>query len=154
MRPQAVAGRHAKGLRTARENVADLCDPDSFVEYGAFAYAAQTKRRPVDDLIRQTPADGMVTGLGSVNGRRCAVLAYDATVLAGTQGLRNHQKTDRLLGAHILGPGAGTLIHECVMAMEFQGSSEDVARAFHGHPTHNEAIKEAAMSVRGKAIHV
>jgi len=97
-RPEAVARRHAGGLRTARENVADLCDPGSFVEYGGFAYAAQTKRRSVDELIRQTPADGMVTGLGNVNGRRCAVLAYDATVLAGTQGLRNHQKTDRLLG--------------------------------------------------------
>jgi dihydrolipoamide dehydrogenase len=63
-------------------------------------------------------------------------------------------KSDRLLGAHILGPGAGTLIHECVMAMEFQGSAEDVARAFHGHPTHNEAIKEAAMAVGGKPIHM
>ncbi|MDY0871906.1 dihydrolipoyl dehydrogenase [Dongia rigui] len=63
-------------------------------------------------------------------------------------------KTDRLLGAHIVGPGAGTLIHECVMAMEFQGSAEDVARAFHGHPTHNEAIKEAAMAVGGKPIHM
>ena len=63
-------------------------------------------------------------------------------------------KTDRLLGAHILGPGAGTLIHECVMAMEFQGSSEDVARAFHGHPTHNEAIKEAAMAITMKPIHM
>ncbi|WP_374380044.1 dihydrolipoyl dehydrogenase [Dongia sp.] len=63
-------------------------------------------------------------------------------------------KSDRLLGAHILGPGAGTLIHECVMAMEFQGSSEDVARAFHGHPTHNEAIKEAAMAITMKPIHM
>ncbi|WP_428576618.1 carboxyl transferase domain-containing protein [Piscinibacter sp.] len=97
-RPEAVARRHAAGQRTARENVADLCDEGSFVEYGAFAHAAQTKRRPVDELIRQTPADGMVTGIGRVGGLRCAVLAYDATVLAGTQGLRNHQKTDRLLG--------------------------------------------------------
>jgi acetyl-CoA carboxylase carboxyltransferase component len=97
-RPEAIARRHAAGLRSARENVADLCDPGSFVEYGAFAYAAQTKRRSVDELIRQTPADGMVTGIGTIGGIRCAVLAYDATVLAGTQGLRNHQKTDRLLG--------------------------------------------------------
>ncbi|TXH48305.1 MAG: biotin/lipoyl-binding protein [Burkholderiaceae bacterium] len=97
-RPDAMARRHAAGLRSARENVADLCDPGSFVEYGAFAYAAQTQRRAVDELIRQTPADGMVTGLARVQGIRCAVLAYDATVLAGTQGLRNHQKTDRLLG--------------------------------------------------------
>jgi acetyl-CoA carboxylase carboxyltransferase component len=97
-RPEALARRHAAGLRSARENVADLCDAGSFVEYGAFAYAAQTKRRSVDELIRQTPADGLVTGIGQVGGVRCAVLAYDATVLAGTQGLRNHQKTDRLLG--------------------------------------------------------
>jgi acetyl-CoA carboxylase carboxyltransferase component len=97
-RPDALARRHAAGLRSARENVADLCDAGSFVEYGAFAYAAQTKRRGVDELIRQTPADGLVTGIGTVGGIRCAVLAYDATVLAGTQGLRNHQKTDRLLG--------------------------------------------------------
>ena len=97
-RPEAVARRHASGLRTARENIADLCDAGSFVEYGAFAYAAQAKRRPVEELIRQTPADGMLTGLARVEGIRCAVLAYDATVLAGTQGLRNHQKTDRLLG--------------------------------------------------------
>ncbi len=63
-------------------------------------------------------------------------------------------KTDRLLGAHILGPGAGTLIHECAMAMEFQASAEDVARAFHGHPTHNEAIKEAALAISSKTIHM
>ncbi|MEP7140934.1 MAG: biotin/lipoyl-containing protein, partial [Caldimonas sp.] len=64
-RPQAVAKRHALGLRTARENIADLCDAGSFVEYGALAYAAQRGRRELDDLIRNTPADGMVTGIGS-----------------------------------------------------------------------------------------
>jgi dihydrolipoamide dehydrogenase len=63
-------------------------------------------------------------------------------------------KTDRLLGAHVLGPDAGTLIHECVMAMEFHGSAEDVARAFHGHPTFNEAVKEAALAISSKAIHI
>jgi dihydrolipoamide dehydrogenase len=63
-------------------------------------------------------------------------------------------KTDRLLGAHILGPNAGTLIHECVMAMEFAASAEDVARAFHGHPTHNEAIKEAALGIVSSTIHM
>jgi len=63
-------------------------------------------------------------------------------------------KTDRLLGAHILGPNAGTMIHECVMAMEFQGSAEDVARAFHGHPTHSEAIKEAALAIASSTIHL
>ncbi len=97
-RPEAVAKRHALGLRTARENIADLCDADSFSEYGALAVAAQRQRRTADDLVRNTPADGMVTGIGSIHGQRCAILAYDATVLAGTQGMRNHQKTDRLLG--------------------------------------------------------
>ena len=69
-RPEAVARRHALGLRTARENIADLCDADSFVEYGALAYAAQRRRRELDDLIRNTPADGMVTGIGSVERER------------------------------------------------------------------------------------
>jgi acetyl-CoA carboxylase carboxyltransferase component len=97
-RPEAVAKRHAMRLRTARENIADLCDPDSFVEYGALAVAAQSRRRTADDLMRNTPADGMVTGIGCVNGQRVVVMAYDFTVLAGTQGMRNHQKTDRMLG--------------------------------------------------------
>ncbi len=96
-RPEAVARRRARGQRTARENVAAVCDPGSFEEYGALAVAAQSRRRSHDELMRQTPADGIVTGIGSVEGRRCVVMAYDATVLAGTQGLRNHQKTDRLL---------------------------------------------------------
>ena len=104
-RPDAVAKRHALGLRTARENIADLCDPGSFVEYGALAIAAQRSRRELDDLLKNTPADGMVTGIGSINrelfgdeGSRAVVMAYDATVLAGTQGMRNHAKTDRMLG--------------------------------------------------------
>jgi acetyl-CoA carboxylase carboxyltransferase component len=97
-RPEAVAKRHAQGLRTARENVADLCEPGSFSEYGALAVAAQRSRRSEQDLIQNTPADGMVTGIGRVQGRSTVVMAYDATVLAGTQGMRNHQKTDRMLG--------------------------------------------------------
>ena len=109
-RPAAVAKRHAQGGRTARENIAQLCDEGSFIEYGALAIAAQTRRRSLEDLIANTPADGMVTGIGSVNGAdfgseraRTAVLAYDYTVLAGTQGMRNHHKTDRLLAvAHQL----------------------------------------------------
>ena len=97
-RPEAVAKRHALGLRTARENLADLCDADSFSEYGALAVAAQSQRRSMDDLVRNTPADGMVCGTATVGGAPCVVMAYDATVLAGTQGMRNHQKTDRMLG--------------------------------------------------------
>ena len=104
-RTEAVTKRHALGLRTARENVADLCDAGSFLEYGALAIAAQSSRRTHADLVANTPADGMVTGIGSINGAfvsaeraKTVVMAYDATVLAGTQGMRNHQKTDRLLG--------------------------------------------------------
>lgn len=104
-RPEAMAKRHAQGGRSARENIADLCDEGSFIEYGALAIAAQTRRRTREDLIANTPADGMVTGIGGVNGAqfgpekaRTVVMAYDATVLAGTQGARNHAKTDRMLG--------------------------------------------------------
>jgi acetyl/propionyl-CoA carboxylase alpha subunit/acetyl-CoA carboxylase carboxyltransferase component len=97
-RPEAVAKRRRLGRRTARENLADLCEgPDGFAEYGALAIAAQRRRRALDDLIVNTPADGMVTGTGVVNGERCAVLSYDYTVLAGTQGSINHRKTDRML---------------------------------------------------------
>ncbi|MER8006864.1 carboxyl transferase domain-containing protein [Streptomyces sp. NPDC094149] len=96
-RPEAVAKRHSLGRRTARENIADLCDPGTFTEFGALAIAAQRRRRSLDDLIRSTPADGMVTGTGSVDGRPCVVMSYDYTVLAGTQGLQNHRKTDRML---------------------------------------------------------
>ena len=102
-RAQAVARRRKTGHRTARENIDDLCDPGSFVEYGALAIAAQRQRRPVDDLIRRTPADGLVAGIGRVNGdafpdreSRCVVMSYDYMVLAGTQGFRNHEKKDRM----------------------------------------------------------
>jgi acetyl/propionyl-CoA carboxylase alpha subunit/acetyl-CoA carboxylase carboxyltransferase component len=102
-RPEAVARRRRSGQRTTRENVDDLCDPGSFVEYGPLVIAAQRGRRTVDDLVRNTPADGLVAGVGRVNGAlfgdartRCAVLAYDYTVLAGTQGIQNHRKKDRL----------------------------------------------------------
>lgn len=96
-RPEAVARRHAAGRRTARENLADLLDAGSFTEYGAFAVAAQRSRRSLDDLQKHTPADGLVTGTGTVAGRPVAVMAYDYTVLAGTQGVFNHAKSDRLL---------------------------------------------------------
>jgi acetyl/propionyl-CoA carboxylase alpha subunit/acetyl-CoA carboxylase carboxyltransferase component len=109
-RPQAVARRHAAGGRMVRENLAALCDEGSFIEYGALAIAAQTRRRSLEDLIANTPADGMIAGIGTVNAAefgaersRCIVLAYDYTVLAGTQGMRNHHKKDRMLAlAHQL----------------------------------------------------
>ncbi|HEU4978044.1 MAG TPA: carboxyl transferase domain-containing protein [Solirubrobacteraceae bacterium] len=95
-RPDAVARRHERGGRTARENVADLVDPGSFVEYGRFAIAAQRGRRELADLIARTPADGLIAGTARVGGRPCAVLSYDYTVLAGTQGALGHRKKDRL----------------------------------------------------------
>ncbi len=103
-RPEAVAKRHRLGRRTARENLADLVDADSFLEYGALAVAAQRLRRSPEDLIANTPADGLITGVATVNAdrfgadaARAVVLSYDYTVLAGTQGMRNHAKTDRML---------------------------------------------------------
>ena len=102
-RPQATERRHAGGRRTARENIEDLCDPESFEEYGGLVIAAQRARRSVEDLVANTPADGLIAGIGRVNGdlfdherSRCAVLSYDYSVLAGTQGQMNHRKKDRL----------------------------------------------------------
>ncbi len=101
-RPDAVGKRHEAGGRTARENLDDLVDPGSFVEYGRFAIAAQRGRRELDELIARTPADGLIGGTARVNGglfgerAACAVLSYDYTVLAGTQGALGHRKKDRL----------------------------------------------------------
>ncbi|OBI92337.1 carboxyl transferase domain-containing protein [Mycobacterium sp. 1245805.9] len=95
-REAAVAKRHARGRRTARENIDDLVDPGSFVEYGALAIAAQRSRRSEEDLIANTPADGLVAGLARIGGAEAVVVSYDYTVLAGTQGMRNHAKTDRV----------------------------------------------------------
>jgi acetyl-CoA carboxylase carboxyltransferase component len=95
-RPDAVARRRATAQRTTRENVADLLDPGSFIEYGPLVIAAQRRRRSLEDLISRTPADGLVAGVGTVNGQQTIVMSYDYTVLAGTQGLQNHRKKDRL----------------------------------------------------------
>lgn len=103
-RPEAVEKRRQLGKRTARENLADLCDPGSFIEYGALAIAAQRSRRSLEALQRDTAADGLVSGIGEINGAqvgrdkaRCVVMHYDYTVLAGTQGHQNHRKTDRMI---------------------------------------------------------
>jgi len=95
-RPDAVARRRKTEQRTTRENVDDLVDRGSFVEYGPVVIAAQRRRRAPEDLIERTPADGLVAGIGTVNGHRTIVMSYDYTVLAGTQGLQNHRKKDRL----------------------------------------------------------
>ena len=103
-RPDAVAKRRKIGQRTARENIADICDSGTFTEYGGLALAAQRRRRSMEDLIQNTPADGMIAGIGGVNGdlfgdekSRCAIVSYDYMVLAGTQGYQNHRKKDRIL---------------------------------------------------------
>lgn len=103
-RPAAVQRRRSRGQRTARENVEDLLDAGSFIEYGSLMVAAQRSRRSIDDLVAKTPADGLIAGFGTVNGdrfgeadARCMVMAYDFTVLAGTQGYFNHKKADRVL---------------------------------------------------------
>jgi acetyl-CoA carboxylase carboxyltransferase component len=95
-RPDAVARRHQSGHRTARENLADLVDPGTFTEYGPLMFAAQERRRSRDELVTRTPADGLVAGVGDIGGHPTVVMSYDYTVLAGTQGMRNHQKKDRL----------------------------------------------------------
>ncbi|RJG12153.1 carbamoyl-phosphate synthase large subunit [Pseudomonas cavernicola] len=103
-RPQAVAKRRKTGQRTTRENLDDLLDNGSFIEYGALAIAARRRRNSVEELIQQSPADGLVSGIGTVNAAqfgaehaRCMAIAYDYTVFAGTQGVMNHKKTDRML---------------------------------------------------------
>ena len=102
-RPRAVARRRKTGQRTVRENIAELCDEGSFVEYGSLVIAARRQRNTIEELIDTTPADGLVMGVGRVNGQlfpdsdaRCVVMSYDYTVLAGTQGKKNHQKKDRM----------------------------------------------------------
>ncbi|MDQ3385962.1 MAG: carbamoyl-phosphate synthase large subunit, partial [Actinomycetota bacterium] len=102
-RPDAVARRRRRRHRTVRENIADLVDEGTFTEYGPLTVAARRRRHSLEELIAQTPADGLVMGLAQVNGERfpadrarVAVLAYDDTVLAGTQGAHNHNKLDRM----------------------------------------------------------
>jgi acetyl-CoA carboxylase carboxyltransferase component len=102
-RPEAVARRRETGQRMVRENIKDLCE-GHFIEYGALAVAAQRQRRTMEDLTSRTPADGVITGIAQVNGSlfgedkaRCMIIAYDYTVLAGTQGFFGHKKKDRVL---------------------------------------------------------
>lgn len=102
-RPIAIQKRHDKGQRTARENIADLCDEGSFTELGSLIVAAQSRRKSKQELIEKSPADGLVSGIGTINGNifgeeaKCLVLSYDYTVMAGTQGAFNHKKTDRMM---------------------------------------------------------
>jgi len=102
-RPKAVARRRATGQRTARENILDLCDPGSFVEYGALGLAARRSTNTVEELVEQSPADGLIMGLATINAdrfpedrSRAVVVSYDYTVMAGTQGRTGHRKQDRM----------------------------------------------------------
>lgn len=103
-RAEALQRRRQKGYRSARENLADLVDKDSFLEYGELAVAAQRNRRDYEALQRETPADGVLTGVGTVNAdyfdaatTRTAIAVYDYSVLAGTQGFFHHAKLDRII---------------------------------------------------------
>ena len=99
MRADAVQRRHKKGYRSARENLADLCDKDSFVEYGQLAVAAQRERKDAESLRVETPGDAVITGLATINSAefgtqasQVAVIVNDYSVLAGTQGYFHHKK--------------------------------------------------------------
>jgi len=102
-RAEAAAKRHGKAYRTARENLEDLTDPDSFLEYGQLAVAAQRNRRDYEDLQSNTAADGIITGTCTINAEivhtnraGAAVIVNDYAVLAGTQGFFHHKKLDRI----------------------------------------------------------
>ena len=96
-RQEALLKRHKKGFLSARENLANLCDPNTFQEYGQLAVAAQRNRHDYDTLKTTTAADGIITGIGQINGHPTAIIVNDYSVLAGTQGYFHHQKLDRLL---------------------------------------------------------
>jgi len=102
-RPEAVAKRRARGGRMPRENIADLVDQNSFKEYWPLIVARQHQRHDMDTLRKRTPGDGLIGGTATINAdlfgdkaSSAMVVHYDYTVLAGTQGSRNHYKTDRL----------------------------------------------------------
>lgn len=102
-RPEAVAKRHSRGGRMPRENIAELMDAGSFKEYWPLVVARQHKRQDIETLRKRTPGDGVVAGTGTINAdlfgeeaARAMVVHYDYTVLAGTQGARNHYKQDRM----------------------------------------------------------
>lgn len=104
-RPAAMAKRKGRGQVSARQNLQQLCDEGTFKEYGGLVVAAQRSRRSEEDLMQNTPADGLISGTASINRacfdgklQPCLVMAYDFTVLAGTQGMFNHHKMDRMLG--------------------------------------------------------
>ena len=103
-RPKAVERRRGRGQQTTRENIADQCAAGDFHEYGQLLLAGQRRKLGVEHLLELSPADGIVTGIGQVNAdsfdenvSQVAILAYDSTVMAGTQGFAGHKKTDRMI---------------------------------------------------------
>ena len=135
-RPAAVERRHGQGRRTVRENISQLVDENTWVEYGPLALAGQSKKRSLEELIRKTPADGLVAGIGSVNGdlfdpkrARTMFISYDDTVFAGTQGGRGHDKTDRMM--ELANELSLPLIFHCEGA---GGRSGDTDGSGAGHP--------------------
>jgi len=105
------------------------------------------RARTIVSVVLPSARAGITTG----------VMLAVARAMGETDGfvkLLADKTTDRLLGAHILGPDAGTLIAELAIAMEFGASAEDVARTCHAHPSLNEAVKEAALAVDGRALHI
>ena len=103
-RPGPVARRHAKGKRTARENISQLVEGGTWNEYMPLGVAAQRRKRSWEELRVVSPADGLICGIGTVNAdlfendvASTAIISYDETVWAGTQGGRGHEKTDRMV---------------------------------------------------------
>ena len=129
-------------MRTARENIADLTDGGLLVEYGGLAVAAQRGRRPLTELEAKTPADGVITGLGRINAElfgpqrcTCAIVAYDYTVMSGTQGHFSHRKTDRVLEQ--------ARLHRYPLVLFAEGAGDPGDR----HPDRHPAVRVARAAV-------
>ena len=125
------------------------------VNYGAIPGVVYTwpEVASVGETEEQLKARGVAYKIGkfpfTANGRARAMGDMDGFVK-----ILADKQTDKVLGAHIIGPDAGTLIAELALAMEFGASAEDVARTCHAHPSLNEAVKEAALAVDGRALHI
>jgi len=132
-----------------------LAGQHGHVNYGAIPSVVYTwpEVAAVGQTEEELKAAGVAYKVGKfpfmANGRARAMGAVDGFVK-----ILADKETDKLLGAHIIGPEAGGLIAECVTAMEFGASSEDIARICHAHPTLSEAVKEAALAVDGRPIHI
>jgi len=125
------------------------------VNYGAIPGVVYT--HPEIAALGKTEEDLKAEGVDYTVGKFPFMANSRARAVGDTEGFVKiiaDTKTDRVLGAHIIGPGAGELIQEIVVAMEFGGSSEDIARTSHAHPGTSEAVKEAALACLSRAIHI